>query len=159
MVVEDYTQKSLGCQLSGAYSIMSRQTLMSSIPYHELTITFARSGGKGGQNVNKTSTKVIIHWSVGKSRAFSDEQKYRIRTKLVNRLNNNDEIVIAAEEERSQAQNRDQAIARLHSLVTQALKVPKKRTATKPSYSSKVKRLDSKKKHSTTKQKRRGLFW
>ncbi len=129
------------------------------IPYHELIITFARSGGKGGQNVNKTSTKVIVHWPVGKSRAFTDEQKYRIRTKLVNRLNNNDEIVVAAEEERSQAQNRVQAVSRLQTLVAQAIRVPKKRTATRPTRSSKLRRLDSKKKHSTVKKERRGLFW
>lgn len=132
---------------------------MTTIPQYELTITFARSGGKGGQNVNKTSTKVIVHWSVGKSRVFSSEQKDRIRHKLANRLTNNDEIVVMAEEERSQTQNRERAVARLQALVSRALQMPKKRTSTKPSYSSKLKRLESKKMHSRVKTNRRPANW
>ena len=132
---------------------------MQRIPEHELHITFARSGGKGGQNVNKTSTKAIVHWRVGSSHVFSFEEKERIRTKLHTRLNNNDELVIMSEEERSQPQNRAKAIARLHVLVNQAVRVPKKRRATKPSKASKEKRLDTKKKHATVKKARRGEWW
>lgn len=128
------------------------------IPEYELFITFARSGGKGGQNVNKTSTKAIVHWPVGKSAVFSYEEKERIRQKLATRLNNNDELVVMSEEERSQPQNKAKAIARLQALVAQAIKVPKKRTPTKPSKSSRYERLDTKKKHSATKKSRRGFF-
>jgi len=125
------------------------------IPENELTITFARSGGKGGQNVNKTSTKVIIHWPVGKSLVLTDEEKGRVREKLANRINNEDELVVMSEEERSQPQNREIAIARVQELVTEALRVPKKRYPTRPSKGSKLRRIEGKKIRSQTKSARR----
>lgn len=128
-----------------------------SIPENELQFTFARSSGAGGQNVNKTSTKVIIHWSVGKSSIFTEEEKQRIRNKLANRLNTEDEIVVMSEEERSQPQNRELAIERLQLLVSKALYVPKKRKPTRPTYSSKLKKVESKKIRSAVKKIRRGL--
>ena len=127
------------------------------IPESELNITFARSSGAGGQNVNKTSTKVIIHWSVGKSAVLTDEEKVRVREKLANRINNEDELVLMSEEERSQLQNRESAIARLQELVTEALHVPKKRRPTRPSKSSKLKRLEGKKIRSQIKKERRSI--
>ena len=125
------------------------------IPESELNITFARSSGAGGQNVNKTSTKVIIHWPVGKSLVLSDEEKGRVREKLANRINNEDELVLMSEEERSQPQNRERAIARLQELVTEALHVPKKRRATRPTKGSKLRRIESKKIRSQVKLGRR----
>lgn len=133
-------------------------TMNTYIPESETQITFARSSGAGGQNVNKTSTKAVLHWSVGNSNIFTPEEKERIRMKLTNRLNNVDEIVIMSEEERSQFQNREQAIERLRTLVTQALLIPKKRRATKPTYSSKLERLETKKQHSKTKAERRNTI-
>ncbi len=125
------------------------------IPESELTITFARSSGAGGQNVNKTSTKATIHWSVGKSLVLSEEEKSRIRTNLANRINNEDELVVVSEEERSQLQNKEIAIAKLQELVAGALYVPKKRKPTKPTKASKIKRLESKKMRSQIKQFRK----
>lgn len=127
------------------------------ISNNEIIITFARSSGAGGQNVNKISSKAILHWSVGKSEIFSDDEKDRIRLKLANKLNNEDEIVIMSEEERSQIQNRELAIERLQKLVNQAIFVPKKRKPTKPTKSSKIKRLESKKMHSKIKIARRDI--
>jgi ribosome-associated protein len=133
-------------------------SLQKSIPESELQFTFARSSGAGGQNVNKTSTKVIIHWSVGASTIFSDEEKQRIREQLANRLNSDDEIVILSEEERSQPQNRALAIERLQLLVNNALRIPKKRKPTKPTYSSKLQRIEHKKKRAVIKKNRRNSF-
>src|SRR3989344_1736404 len=115
------------------------------IPESEFIITVARSGGKGGQNVNKTSTKVIIHWPVGKSLVLTEEEKMRVREKLANKINNEDELVVMSEEERSQPQNREIAIARVNELVTEALHVPKKRRATRPTFGSKLRRIEGKK--------------
>ena len=116
-----------------------------SIPLNEIRVTFARSSGAGGQNVNKTSTKVIAHWPVGHSQVLTWEEKERLRIKLANKINNNDEVVVMSEEERSQPQNRALAISHLQSLVTQALRVPKKRRPTRPTKASKLRRLESKK--------------
>ncbi len=127
------------------------------IPASEMRVSFARSGGAGGQNVNKTSTKAIVHWSVGRSQVLNWEEKNRVRLKLANRLNNSDEVVVMSEEERSQLQNRESAEARLRSLVLKALQIPKKRRPTKPTKASKLKRLESKKMHSQVKVGRRSM--
>ena len=125
------------------------------IPDSELHFTFARSSGAGGQNVNKTSTKVILRWSIGRSRVFSWEEKERLRSKLATRLTNHDELIVAAEAERSQLQNREQAVARLQALVTAALRVPKKRRPTRPTRASKLRKVVSKKHRSLIKVARR----
>jgi len=130
------------------------------IPEHEMRVSFSRSSGAGGQNVNKTSTKVVVHWPIGKSRVFTWEEKQRIFLKLTNRINFNGELVVSSEEERSQPQNRAKAVARLRALVVQALRVPKKRRPTKPTKISKIRRLETKKKHSQAKSSRRkSNFW
>jgi len=128
---------------------------MRIIPLAEIKISFARSSGAGGQNVNKTSTKVLVRWPVDKSAVFSATEKSRIITKLSNKLNYRGEIVIAVEQERSQLQNREIALALLQKIVSNALRVPKKRVPTKPSLTAKLKRLASKKLHAKIKSSRK----
>jgi ribosome-associated protein len=127
------------------------------IPTNELRITFSRSSGAGGQNVNKTSTKATVHWSVGRSRVLSPEEKARVRVKLASRINWMDELVVSSERERSQPQNRALAIAQLQALVARAMHVPKKRRPTRPTRASKERRLESKIKRSRVKANRRGI--
>ena len=128
---------------------------MIHIPTNELRITFARSSGAGGQNVNKTSTKAVVHWPIGRSRILSVIDKLRLRTKLANRINSNDELFILAETERSQTQNIAEAIKRMQKLATAALHVPPRRRPTRPTKGSKLKRLESKKIRSKLKVARR----
>ncbi|MDD2757819.1 MAG: alternative ribosome rescue aminoacyl-tRNA hydrolase ArfB [Patescibacteria group bacterium] len=126
------------------------------IPKSEINVTFSRSSGKGGQNVNKTSTKATVHWSVGRSRVLTAEEKARVRAKLASRINLYDEMVVVSEEERSQPQNRERAVARLQALVARALVVPKKRRPTRPTRASKERRLETKIRRGRVKRARRG---
>lgn len=128
------------------------------IPENEIHFIFARSGGAGGQNVNKTSTKAILHWSIEESSIFTTEEKDLIRNKLKNKINMDDEVVVISEEERSQSQNKQRAIEKLQEFVKEALIIPKKRKKTRPSKSSKLKRLETKKLRSQIKKTRRGLI-
>ncbi len=114
------------------------------IPFSEFTVAFVRSSGPGGQNVNKVNTKAQLRWPVGESAIFSWEQKTRLRQKLAARLNKYDEVIVNCDEERSQAQNKAKAMVMLNRLVANALKVPKKRRATKPTRISQEKRLAGK---------------
>ncbi|MBI2436213.1 MAG: aminoacyl-tRNA hydrolase [Candidatus Magasanikbacteria bacterium] len=124
------------------------------IPESEISIRFARSSGPGGQNVNKVSSKVTLSWNVRDTKKFSEVQKERILSVLYHRIHVRGNLIISSETGRTQLQNRQFARARLDQLVKHALHIPKKRTATKPSTSSKSKRLDEKKKRSVLKKMR-----
>ena len=124
------------------------------IPEHELEITTSRSGGAGGQHVNKTSTKITVRWNVKNTHALNDEQKERVLQKLHSKLTAEGDLIIHSSATRSQDQNRKLALARLGQEVRKALYVPKKRMATKVSKSSKEARLQSKKQHSEIKKLR-----
>jgi ribosome-associated protein len=126
------------------------------IPDNELYFSFVRSSGAGGQNVNKTSSKVQVRWSIPKSRVFSWEQKQWLIRRLSSRLNSYGDLLVASEEERGQLQNRSRAASRLRDLVRKALVVPKIRKLTRPTRASKVRRLIQKKQRSLIKEARRG---
>lgn len=114
------------------------------VPESEISEQFSRSGGRGGQNVNKLSTKAEVRWNVGESKAFSDEEKEKIQQVLGNRISKKGELVITSQEERSQLQNRERAIERLNKLVNDALVPEKERKPTKPTAGSKERRLEEK---------------
>jgi len=124
------------------------------IPESEIVLDFVRSSGPGGQKVNKTSSKAQLRWNVDRSVVFSDEEKSLIKTFLANRINNEGEVVLASDQERSQFQNKEFVVGLLHALVSHALTPKKKRRPTKPTRSSQRQRLESKARQSRKKEQR-----
>lgn len=123
--------------------------------YQEITFKTSRSGGAGGQHVNKVSSKVELIFDVENSSQFTNEQKIAIQNKLSNRIDNEGLLHLQCDETRSQLKNKEIVFERLLDLISTALKPVKKRKPSKPSKSSIKKRLDSKKKLSDKKDSRR----
>ena len=125
------------------------------IPAAELIEQVSTSGGPGGQHANKTSTRIILRWSLTTSTAIREWQRERLLEKLKHRLSKTGEVVIQADENRSQLMNRTAARQRLATLVAQGLERPKHRRKTKPSRAAKQRRVDAKKKRGETKKGRK----
>jgi len=124
------------------------------IPDCEIQWRFSRSSGAGGQNVNKTDSRVEIVFNVSESKSLTPYQKHRIKIQGEIKLIN-DCICIVVQEKRSQYQNRQLALSRLASTLKELLKPPpKKRRATIPTRSSQIKRIESKKKRGQLKRSR-----
>jgi len=121
----------------------------------ELTFKTSRSGGKGGQNVNKVSSKVELNFNLLTSPFLNAEQIALLYKKLRGRITRDGILQIISQTDRSQLRNKEIAIETFEQLIQQALKPEKKRKPTAPSKSSKVKRIETKKKHSEKKQMRR----
>jgi len=115
---------------------------------------FSRSGGPGGQNVNKVNTKVTLRLRLSDIAGLSETELERVKLLLANRITNEGEIVITSDEERSQRTNLNRAYLRLETLITSAAKLPKHRRPTKPSKAAKEKRLQAKKRQAHIKAER-----
>ena len=124
------------------------------IPLHELEFATSKSGGPGGQHVNKTESKITVRWNIPSSKILTDFQKELLHKKLASEVTTEGDIVVHASASRSQLQNKKSALMQLAHKIASALYIPKIRRATKASKGSKEKRLFSKKAQSTIKKNR-----
>lgn len=125
----------------------------------EITFTASRSGGPGGQNVNKVSSRVTLAFDVRNSSALSDEQKQKIAAKLATRINKDGVLQIASQRTRSQDQNRADALERFADLLRQALTPKRPRVKTRVPKAAKAKRFEEKRKRTLIKQARSKKGW
>jgi len=126
------------------------------VPAQSLRAATSRSGGPGGQNVNKVESRVTIETDVD-ALPISDEQKQLVRTRLAGRINRDGVLRVTSQVERSQLANRDRALARMEELLRDALVEQRPRKKTRASKAAKQRRLEEKKKRSMTKKLRSAI--
>jgi ribosome-associated protein len=125
------------------------------IPEEELTFTFVRAGGPGGQNVNKVSSKAVLRWNLDASPSLPEEVKARLRSQQRRRITLAGDLVITSQKFRDQDRNREDCLEKLRAIVLEATYVPKVRRKTKPTRGSRERRLAEKRHRARTKSGRR----
>lgn len=136
---------------------MARALVINSqlqIPASELSLSFARSAGPGGQNVNKVNTKAILRWNFDQTQSLPEEITIRFRQKYSQRINNVGEVVLSSDRHRNQLQNINDCYEKLRQLILAATIVPRARKKSRPTRGAIEQRLKSKR-HSAERKKRR----
>jgi ribosome-associated protein len=124
----------------------------------EFEFSATRSSGPGGQNVNKVNTRVELRFNVNTSTLLSDHEKAIIKEKLKSQLTSEGFLILTSQTERSQLKNKEKVIQRFYTIITKALTPRKRRIPTKPTFSSTLKKLEKKRKHSDKKALRKRNF-
>ena len=127
------------------------------IPLSEFHFTFARSGGPGGQNVNKVNTKAMLRWSISTSPSVSEALRERFQKKYARRINKQGDLIITSQRFRDQGRNVADCLEKLRALLASVATAPKPRKKTKPSKAARQRRLTDKRQKSEKKQRRRGV--
>jgi ribosome-associated protein len=125
------------------------------IPESELEMTFSRSGGPGGQHVNKTETRVTLRFDVANSPSLPEHIREKLLARLASRLTNDGELLVSADRHRERPKNQSEARRRLKAIMDAALVEQKKRTKTRPGKGAKRRRLADKKKNAEKKAMRK----
>ena len=139
---------------SSNLKVMTPEELRNRNFEYEFVFSTSRSSGPGGQNVNKVSTKVELRFNLSFSPNFSEEEKELLFGKLRNKINKEDEIILVSQSERTQLMNKIAVTQKFYDLLSKALTIPLKRRSTRPTLSSKLKRLESKRNRSNLKKQR-----
>lgn len=126
------------------------------IPDEEVAFTTSRSGGPGGQNVNKLETRVTLRFDLAGSAALSEEQKARLRERLATRITRDGILQVTSQRHRTQAANREAAVERFAELLRENLREEPPRKKTRPSRAAKARRLEGKRRRSQRKRERSG---
>ena len=125
------------------------------IPQWELQWTFVRSGGPGGQNVNKVASKAVLRWNVAASPSLPEDVKSRLRTQQRNRITADGDLIVTSQRYRDQERNKEDCLEKLRHMVLQAIMIPKPRKPSKPGRAARERRLQVKHHRSSIKKSRR----